>query len=120
MDETSQFPSESQSLEGIVLRLTTFEEVKKAIELAFDYRGNVSLELQSGELVEGYVFNRIEEDQSDAMVVLFPLGQSGSREIPYKDICQITFSGEDTADGKSWEAWLKKKQEQAQPASSAS
>ncbi|NKB81972.1 MAG: hypothetical protein GKS05_08810 [Nitrospirales bacterium] len=112
MNETSPLTSELQSLEGVVLQLTTVDEVRKAVELAFDYRGDVTLELRSGESVEGYIFNRIEE-QSEELACVFPTGQPGSREIPYNDICRIIFSGEDTADGKSWEAWVKKKQSQS-------
>ena len=48
---------------------------------------------------------------------LFPKGKPKDREIPYKDreipyteVVSIAFTGEDTASGKSWEAWVAKKE----------
>ena len=79
------------------------------MELAFDYRGDVTLELTSGEKVEGYIFNR-QSSASLPFLELFPKGQPGELKIPYADIVAIAFSGEDTASGKSWEAWVRKKE----------
>ncbi|HZC67552.1 MAG TPA: hypothetical protein VE201_02935 [Nitrospirales bacterium] len=79
------------------------------MELAFDYRGDVTLELTSSEKVEGYIFNR-NSSASPPFLELFPQGQPGERKIPYADIVGIAFTGEDTASGKSWEAWVRKKE----------
>ena len=46
------------SLEGQVLGPTSASEIAEAVELAFDYRGDVTLSLPSGESVVGYLFNR--------------------------------------------------------------
>lgn len=77
------------------------------IEAAFDYRGDVTLELKDGCRLEGYVFNRVAEG-AEPHLQLFPKGASGTRTIPYADIVAIEFTGEDTAFGKSWEAWVAK------------
>ena len=84
-------------------------ELREAVELAFDYRGDVTLELTSKEKIEGYIFNRY-ISASPPFLQLFPKGQPGERKIPYADIVSIAFTGEDTASGKSWEAWVKKKE----------
>ncbi len=79
------------------------------MEIAFDYRGDVTLELVSGETITGYIFNR-NDSASPPVLQLFPKDQPGTRAIPYADIVTIAFTGEDTASGNSWEAWVKKKE----------
>lgn len=97
------------SLEGRVLRPANLAELNQAIDMAFDYRGDVTLELVSGEKIEGYVFNRSASASPPALQI-YPAGQPGARVIRYADIAAIVFSGEDTASGKSWEAWVRKKE----------
>jgi hypothetical protein len=40
---------------------------------------------------------------------VFPSDSSQARHIRYDQIAAIAFTGEDTATGKSWEAWIAKK-----------
>ncbi len=101
----------ADSPEGRVFRPQTKEELKEAIEQAFDYRGDVTLELASGTSVEGYLYNR-DLAGPRPTVQLFPRQGSELREVPYDDIVAILFTGEDTAFGKSWEAWVAKKESQ--------
>ena len=103
-------PQFKQSLEGQVFKVADAEERKKVIDLAFDYRGDVTLELRSGECLEGYVYDRNSQLPSPSLK-LFPNNQGGTREVGYEDIVSIVFSGQDTAFGKSWEEWLNKKQQ---------
>ncbi len=79
------------------------------MEIAFDYRGDVTLELGSGETITGYIFNRNSAAAPPALQ-LFPKGRPGTRVIPYADVRAIAFTGEDTASGKSWETWVQKKE----------
>ena len=97
------------SLEGRVFRPSSHVELAEAIELAFDYRGDVTLELKSGESVIGYLFNRDAAD-SAPWIELFPADYPAPRRIAYADIAALAFTGEDTANGKSWEAWVSKKE----------
>jgi hypothetical protein len=53
MTTPHHFPSDSNSLEGRVFRPATHADLVEAVEQAFDYRGDVSLELASGRTVEG-------------------------------------------------------------------
>jgi len=102
------FPPEG-SPEGRTFRPMNLSELCQAVDLAFDYRGDVTLELTSGETVEGYLFNR--DAAADPPILrVFPQGESGVRLIRYSDIAAIVLSGEDPASGKSWEAWVRKKE----------
>jgi len=101
--------SDSQGLEGRVFRPSNDDERRQAVEVAFDYRGDVTLELASGEKVEGYLYNR-DSAAAPPALQLFPRDRPGTRVIPYADVVTIAFTGEDTASGKSWEAWVMKKE----------
>ncbi len=49
---------EHEALEGSVPVLATDEDLKNALEKAFDFRGDVTITLKSGEKIEAYIFNR--------------------------------------------------------------
>jgi hypothetical protein len=99
----------TKSLEGRVFRPASFAETAEAVELAFDYRGDVTLVLTSGESVVGYLYNR-QVVGSGSYIELFPADNPAPRRIPYDAIATISFTGEDTANGKSWETWVSKKE----------
>jgi hypothetical protein len=42
-------------------------------------------------------------------VEMFLKGSDEPKIIPYADIESIAFTGKDTANGKSWDAWVSKK-----------
>ena len=100
---------ESQHLEGRVFRPATGAERCQAVDVAFDYRGDVTLELASGETITGFIFNR-NTAAAPPVLQLFPKDQPGTRVIPYAEVVAIAFTGEDTASGKSWETWVTKKE----------
>jgi hypothetical protein len=79
----------------------------EVLEAAFDYRGDVTLTLDSGEELAGYIFNRI-DDGDDSLVEIFPQDSADRVQLFYRDIRAICFSGRDTASGKSWETWMAK------------
>ncbi len=96
------------SPEGRVFQPATFAELAEAVELAFDYRGDVTVSLKSGESLSGYLFNR-QVSGPDSSLEVFPSDSSQARHIRYDQIATIAFTGEDTATGKSWETWIAKK-----------
>lgn len=108
-DTKNQAVSSSGSPEGRVFRPATEQERAEAIELAFDYRGDVTLELTSGECIVGFLFNRHAKEEHPC-VEFFPESDPSPRTIAYASIASIAFTGEDTASGKSWEAWASKKE----------
>lgn len=96
-------------LEGWVPELAGDEEVRQALEKAFDYRGDVTITRKDGSKVEGYVFDRrTGKTLKDSAVRLFPKDSDKKISIPYSDIAALAFTGRDTAAGKSFEAWVRK------------
>ncbi len=47
-----------ESVQGWVPKLATEEELRIALEKAFDYRGDVTLTLKDNSKIEGYLFDR--------------------------------------------------------------
>lgn len=99
-----------ENLEGWVPSLATEEEIRGAFEKAFDYRGDLTLTLKSGETVEGYIFDRRNDAATLAgcYIRVIPKNRPEKVKIPYSDIAGLVFTGKDTAAGKSFAAWVKK------------
>jgi hopanoid biosynthesis associated radical SAM protein HpnH len=80
------------------------DKLADGIEQAFDYRGDVTVTLRTGERLEGYIFDR---DRAASTVRI--MNKAGQRvTVKYADVGQLSFTGRDMADGRSWEAWVKK------------
>jgi hypothetical protein len=98
-----------ENLEGWIPQLATEEEIRTALEKAFDYRGNVTITRKDGSKIEGYLFDRrTAATLKHSVVRLLPKNASQKVSISYADIAALAFTGRDTAAGKSWEAWMKK------------
>jgi len=102
---------EATPLEGRVFRPVTHQELVDAVEQAFDYRGDVTLHLKSGATVEGYLYN-LTATGPRPLIQVFAKGRTEPLSVPYADVAAIAFTGKDTASGKSWEAWVAKKESQ--------
>jgi hypothetical protein len=110
--KTHPSSNRAASLEGAVFTFQSENDRIEAIDKAFDYRGDVTLTL-SNEQVEGYMYNR-DAAARPPRVEVFIKGGTEPRIIPYADITAIAFTGKDTADGKSWDAWVSKKEHERQ------
>src|SRR5215469_344219 len=100
---------EHEKLEGWVPQLAGEEEVRQALEKAFDYRGDVTITRKDGSKVEGYIFDRRSgKNLGDSVVRLFPKDSSQKVSVSYADIAALKFADRDPAAGKSWEAWVRK------------
>jgi hypothetical protein len=98
-----------EKLEGWVPELAGEEELRQALEKAFDYRGDVTITRKDGSKVEGYIFDRRSgKTLGDSVVRLYPKDSSEKIAITYSEIAALAFSDRDPAAGKSWEAWVKK------------
>ena len=98
-----------EKLEGWIPQLASDEEIRVALEKAFDYRGDVTITRKNGSKIEGYLFDRrTAATLKDSVVRLFPKDANEKVSIPYAEIAALAFTGRDTAAGKSWEAWMKK------------
>lgn len=100
---------ERERLEGWIPNLASEEELRQALEKAFDYRGDITITRKDGTRIEGYLFDRrTGATLKDSLVRLYPKNSNEKLAISYADIAALAFSGRDTAAGKSWEAWMKK------------
>ena len=98
-----------ENLEGWVPELAGEDDLRNALEKAFDYRGDITLTFKNGERVEGYVFNRhTGKGLADSYVQYYPANALDKRKASYADVARIEFTGKDRAAGKHWEDWLKK------------
>ena len=98
-----------ETLQGWIPELATEDELREALEKAFDYRGDVSVTRKDGSKVEGYIFDRVTAKTLDGSFVrLLPKDSNQRVKIAYSEIAALAFTGRDTAAGKSWEAWVKK------------
>ncbi len=99
------------SLEGWVPEVGENLTLAQVIELAFDYRGNTTAVKVDGTEVEGYIFNR-NGDGPEPFIQMFDLGGNGPLKILYSEIRNIKFTGKDMAAGKSWAAWIERKEKE--------
>jgi hypothetical protein len=98
-----------EQLEGWIPQLASDDEIRIALEKAFDYRGDVTITRKDESRIEGYLFDRrTGATLKDSIVRLYPKNSSEKISISYADIAALAFTGRDTAAGKSWEAWMKK------------
>jgi hypothetical protein len=98
-----------ESVQGWIPELASEEELRIALEKAFDYRGDITLTLKNGSKIEGYVFDRVAGSSLQTSFARVLLKDSNDRrKIAYADIAALAFTGRDAAAGKSWEAWVKK------------
>lgn len=81
--------------------------MREDLEKAFDYRGDVTVDLKNGSFIEGFLFNRNDQKK---MLQLFIKDQPTPTSIAYTEVQAIRITGEDAAAGKSWEAWKEKKE----------
>ncbi len=100
--------TEHERLEGWIPAMASDDEIRNALEKAFDYRGDVTITLKSGEKIEAYIFNRqTGSSLTDSWVQYFAPNASEKCKVSYAEIARLEFSGKDRAAGKHWEDWVK-------------
>ena len=83
------------------------EDLKNALEKAFDFRGDVTITLKSGDKIEAYIFNRSTgATLAESWVQYFTPKADEKRKLSYDQIARLEF-GKDRAAGKHWEDWVK-------------
>jgi len=101
--------TQRENVEGWVPSLASDEEIRGALEKAFDYRGDVTITRKDGSKLEGYLFDRVTGATLEASFVrVLPKDSNQRVKLSYADIAALAFSGRDPAAGKSWEAWVQK------------
>jgi len=100
---------EEKTLEGWTPEIADTETLAEVVEHAFDYRGDVTLDLDDGRRIDGYLFNR-NRDVAEPFVQMYERGEATPSTIPYARIRAVRFTGKDTAAGNSYAAWLRLRQ----------
>ena len=99
-----------ESYEKWVPELKTEADLREALEIAFDYRGDVTITTKQGEQIIGYIFNR-DAQASQPYIEYFPKNQAVKKKLLYGEIQGLAFTGIDPAAGRSWDAWVKKNED---------
>ena len=100
--------AEHEQLEGWVPELASENDLRDALEKAFDYRGDVTITTKAGKRIEAYIFNRrTGGNLAESYVQYFEPNVQGKQKLSYADIARLEFSGKDRAAGKHWEDWVK-------------
>lgn len=98
-----------EQLEGWIPSLASDDDIRDALEKAFDYRGDVTLTLKDGRVLHGYVFDRRHGARlQDSAVRIIPVGERAKVSVSYADIAALAFTGRDNAAGRTFEAWIRK------------
>ena len=92
---------------GHVADLDDRERLSAALLAAVDYRGDVTLVLTDETSMEGYLFS-LNGDPETGSFQLMIKGQDIPLQIQASTIQAIDFTGRDTAEGKSFDTWIKK------------
>src|SRR5271168_101842 len=101
--------TEHERLEGWIPSLASEEEVRGALEKAFDYRGDITVTRKDGSVVQGYLFDRrTGATLAASFIRIIPMNETTKLNIAYSDVAALAFTGRDTAAGKTFDAWVKK------------
>ena len=99
----------THSLEGREFTAADPVALAKAIDLAFDYRGDVTIaRVSTGDPVVGFLFDRTHVRATETPDLRVLLADNTRVSIPIDDVAGIAFTGRDTAAGKSFDTWMKK------------
>ena len=100
--------AEHEQLEGWVPELASEDDLRNALEKAFDYRGDVTITTRAGKKIEAFIFNRHTGSAlADSYVQYFEPNVNGKQKLSYADVARLEFTGKDRAAGKHWEDWVK-------------
>jgi hypothetical protein len=98
-----------ENLEGWIPPLASDDEIRSALEKAFDFRGDITVTLKDGGKLEGYCFDRrTGPTLADSVARFFPKDRDEKVTVKFSDVAALAFTGRDTAAGKSFETWVKK------------
>ena len=100
--------TEHEQLEGWEPELASEDDLRNALEKAFDYRGDVAIATKAGKKIEAFIFNRHTGSAlGDSYVQYFEPNVNGKQKLSYAEIARLEFTGKDRAAGKHWEDWVK-------------
>jgi hopanoid biosynthesis associated radical SAM protein HpnH len=103
--EVAARPAAARDDEAAPTRGWAAEASPQALRVAFEYRGDVTLILDDGSEVEGYLANLGERE-----LQLWKRGSTATRRIPRDGVRRVVLSGRDTASGQGFETWLRRRE----------
>jgi len=109
-----QTSSGRSEFEGNEYTTETAEKLEQALRFAFDYRGDITLRLQDGSEVIGFVHNFDLKKDTVSLFITESKRESSNGTISASKVASIFFSGDDKAFGKSWDDWMAKSERQRQ------
>ena len=81
-----------ETLQGWIPELANEDELREALEKAFDYRGDVTITRKDGTKVEGYIFDRVTGTTlNTSFVRLLPKDSNQRMKICYAEIASMAF-----------------------------
>ncbi|MFO0872825.1 MAG: hypothetical protein U0575_02485 [Phycisphaerales bacterium] len=92
--------------QGMIVEGADAATLAEALDLAFDYRGDVSVRLRDGRTVDGYIFDRRRKPQPS--IRMLPKDSDERLVLNDRDIVRLEVTGKDTAAGKTFESWVKR------------
>ena len=103
----STAPAPADDLQNFFADASNPNALREAVELAFHYRGDVTIVRRfDDQPIEGYIFDRRLDQRPE--IRLIPKNSEDRMVVPLDDLRSITFSGKDTASGKTFENWIRK------------
>ncbi|TVQ63333.1 MAG: hypothetical protein EA379_04240 [Phycisphaerales bacterium] len=101
--------TERPSLQGLAVTREDEHALLDALEQAFDYRGDVTIETTDGRTIGGYIFDRVRGGSlGESSVRLMGAASDEKIRVRYDEIARVEFTGKDPAHGKSFDNWMKK------------
>lgn len=102
--------------EGVAHECVTHENpalLREAVRRAVDFRGDVTLILDDGASLCGYLFDARLNDstapaESGEELRVLKVDSNVRERVPLSRIRSLSFTGKDAASGKSWENWLRR------------
>src|SRR5450432_3226231 len=79
-----------ERLEGWIPELASEEELRSALEKAFDYRGDVTITRKDGSKLDGYIFDRVGGKTLESSYVrVLPKDSNNRLKIAYSEIAGL-------------------------------
>jgi hypothetical protein len=106
MTEQNEPEPPESTLEGQEMDRSDLDRLKWGLEEACDYRGDVTVETSDGACFFGYIYDLRAGDPVPTVRMMKKEG--GRATLEGERIQRLAFDGQDTAFGRSWEAWMRK------------
>ena len=96
----------TEPTQGAVFRRDDADHFEVGLSAVVDYRGDVTLITEDGASLECFVFSRASGSE-DALLCMVK-NEEQPRAVAVSTIQEIQFSGKDTAEGKTFDRWIKR------------